>query len=272
MRCASPRCADQDGQRSAADLDPTTRAAISELRRERERYWPWMFGVGEAMGVPDRSGWWWTRARKLSGIDKKWRPHDLRHRSATVVVDQGHEVRALANRLGHANAAMTLRSPPTPSRPPTRSSPPASRRKRPAPPHSERRPRHPEATAATAARRSSGSGDARARSPHAGKTGRRLTDTRERRGGRGRRTVRTRCTGGNHDGCRPRSSPPATLLALRAHPMKTMRVRRRTCPRGGEPTLVQRLETMLTLPPTPSASGSSAPLLPATTTMSPTKR
>jgi hypothetical protein len=43
-----------------------------------------MFGVGEAMCALDRIGWWWTRARKLSGIDKKWRLHDLRHWSRSV--------------------------------------------------------------------------------------------------------------------------------------------------------------------------------------------
>ncbi|MGB1653401.1 MAG: site-specific integrase, partial [Acidimicrobiales bacterium] len=90
-------------------LDPTTHAAIWELRREREPYGPWMFGVGEEMCAPDRIGWWWTRARKLSGIDKKWRLHDLRHWSATVAIGQGHDVRTVANRLGHSNPAMTLR-------------------------------------------------------------------------------------------------------------------------------------------------------------------
>jgi hypothetical protein len=35
-------------------VDPTTHAAIWELRREREPYGPWMFGVGEEMCAPDR--------------------------------------------------------------------------------------------------------------------------------------------------------------------------------------------------------------------------
>jgi integrase len=61
------------------------------------------------MCAPDRIGWWWARARKLSGIDKKWRLHDLRHWSATVAIGQGHDVRTVANRLGHSNPAMTLR-------------------------------------------------------------------------------------------------------------------------------------------------------------------
>ena len=38
-----------------------------------------------------------------------WRLHDLRHWSATVSIGQGHDVRTVAGRLGHANPAMTLR-------------------------------------------------------------------------------------------------------------------------------------------------------------------
>lgn len=90
-------------------LDPPTLAAIWELRCEREPYGPWMFGVGDEPCAPDRIGWWWARARKLSGIDLKWRLHDLRHWSATVAIGQGHDVRTVANRLGHSNPAMTLR-------------------------------------------------------------------------------------------------------------------------------------------------------------------
>jgi integrase len=90
-------------------LDSDTLAMIDELRRVREPYGPWMFGLGPEPVSPDRIGWWWKRARKLSGIDLKWRLHDLRHWSATVAIGQGHDVRTVAGRLGHANPAMTLR-------------------------------------------------------------------------------------------------------------------------------------------------------------------
>lgn len=90
-------------------LDPDTLNAIWALRREREPYGPWMFGVGPDLVPPDHIGWWWTRARKASGIDMKWRLHDLRHWSATVSIGQGHDVRTVAGRLGHSNPAMTLR-------------------------------------------------------------------------------------------------------------------------------------------------------------------
>ena len=90
-------------------LDPDTVVAIEALRREREQYGPWMFGLGPELVSPDRIGWWWKRARKLAGIDERWRLHDLRHWSATVAIGQGHDVRTVAGRLGHANPAMTLR-------------------------------------------------------------------------------------------------------------------------------------------------------------------
>jgi integrase len=68
-----------------------------------------MLGLGPEPVSPDRIGYWWRRARSLAGIDSKWRLHDLRHWSATVAIGQGHDVRTVAGRLGHANPAMTLR-------------------------------------------------------------------------------------------------------------------------------------------------------------------
>lgn len=90
-------------------LDVDTVEMIGELRRAREPYGPWMFGLGPDLVSPDRISWWWKRARQMSGIDSKWRLHDLRHWSATVAIGQGHDVRTVAGRLGHANPAMTLR-------------------------------------------------------------------------------------------------------------------------------------------------------------------
>jgi integrase len=93
----------------AVTLDPDTVVAVEALRAQREPYGPWMFGLGPELVSPDRIGWWWKRARKLAGIDEHWRLHDLRHWSATVAIGQGHDVRTVAGRLGHANPAMTLR-------------------------------------------------------------------------------------------------------------------------------------------------------------------
>ena len=90
-------------------LDDDTLAMIERLQVERGPYGPWMLGLGPELVSPDRVGWWWKRARELSGIDVRWRLHDLRHWSATVAIGQGHDVRTVAGRLGHANPAMTLR-------------------------------------------------------------------------------------------------------------------------------------------------------------------
>jgi integrase len=90
-------------------LDSETLGMISALRRQREPYGPWMFGLGPEIVPPDRIGYWWRTARAAAGIDPAWRLHDLRHWSATVAIGQGHDVRTVAGRLGHANPAMTLR-------------------------------------------------------------------------------------------------------------------------------------------------------------------
>jgi integrase len=90
-------------------LDADTLALIEGVRVVREPYGQWMFGLGPELVNPDRIGWWWRRSRALAGIDAKWRLHDLRHWSATVAIGQGHDVRTIAGRLGHANPAMTLR-------------------------------------------------------------------------------------------------------------------------------------------------------------------
>jgi hypothetical protein len=57
--------------------------SINELRFERQVISSWMFSHEDRSAAPDRIGWWWTRARKVSGIDRRWRLHDLRHFSAT---------------------------------------------------------------------------------------------------------------------------------------------------------------------------------------------
>jgi integrase len=90
-------------------IDDETVRLVEELRGVREQFGPWMFSYTEIPANPDRIGGWWRRARRLAGIDERWRLHDLRHWSATMAIGSGHDVRTVANRLGHANAAMTLR-------------------------------------------------------------------------------------------------------------------------------------------------------------------
>jgi integrase len=90
-------------------LDPQTVEEIAALRTVREQVSPYMFSDTLSPAKPDRIGWWWSRARELAGIDRRWRLHDLRHWSATIAITGGHDVRTVAGRLGHADAAMTLR-------------------------------------------------------------------------------------------------------------------------------------------------------------------
>ena len=106
----APRRGDEDRQHPHASRStPTPSPPSRRCAVEREPYGPWMFGLGPELVSPDRIGWWWKRARTLAGIDAQWRLHDLRHWSATVAIGQGHDVRTVAGRLGHANPAMTLR-------------------------------------------------------------------------------------------------------------------------------------------------------------------
>lgn len=90
-------------------LDPQTVEEIVALRAVRGQVSPYLFSDTSEPANPDRIGWWWTRAREASGIDRKWRLHDLRHWTATMAITSGHDVRTVAGRLGHANPAMTLR-------------------------------------------------------------------------------------------------------------------------------------------------------------------
>jgi integrase len=90
-------------------LDPATVAEVEALREKQQGISPYLFSLDEHPAPPARIGWWWSRARALAGLDPKWRLHDLRHWSATMAIGMGHDVRTVAGRLGHANAAMTLR-------------------------------------------------------------------------------------------------------------------------------------------------------------------
>jgi integrase len=90
-------------------LDTESVTEIESLCRDREQVSPYMFSDTMGPANPDRIGWWWQRARRSSGIDARWRLHDLRHWTATTAIASGHDVRTVAGRLGHTNPAMTLR-------------------------------------------------------------------------------------------------------------------------------------------------------------------
>ncbi len=95
-------------QRSVG-LDPATVELLGQLRTDREAYGPWILAVGDRPVNPERITAWWRLARSRAGLDRRWRLHDLRHWSATLAIGHGHDLWTVANRLGHANPAMTLR-------------------------------------------------------------------------------------------------------------------------------------------------------------------
>jgi integrase len=97
------------GNRRTVTLDAATLSLLSRLRDERRAFSPWILGIGEDPPNPERITWWWRRSAREVGLDPKWRLHDLRHFSATMAIAAGHDIRTVANRLGHANPAMTLR-------------------------------------------------------------------------------------------------------------------------------------------------------------------
>ncbi len=101
--------ATKTGNRRTITLDPRTVAAIATLRAERGEFGPWVLAVGDRPVNPERITHWWRNAARRAGLDDRWRLHDLRHWSATLAIGTGHNVRTVANRLGHANPAMTLR-------------------------------------------------------------------------------------------------------------------------------------------------------------------
>jgi integrase len=108
---ASPRVFDaptKTANSRTVRLDSQTASQLVALRKGRDDA-PYVFTLEEGPAKPDRIGWWWRRARQLSGIDEKWRLHDLRHWSAITSFAGGTDVRTVAGRLGHPNAAMTLR-------------------------------------------------------------------------------------------------------------------------------------------------------------------
>jgi integrase len=95
--------------RRTVTLDRATVELLAELRELHGAYGPWILAVGDRPANPERLSAWWRRARDKAKVDGRWRLHDLRHWSATISIAQGHDIRTVANRLGHANPAMTLR-------------------------------------------------------------------------------------------------------------------------------------------------------------------
>jgi integrase len=56
--------------------DAPTVELFGAQRTLRESISRYLFSLDLGPANPDRIGWWWHRARELSGIDKRWRLHD----------------------------------------------------------------------------------------------------------------------------------------------------------------------------------------------------
>ncbi len=97
------------GSRRVVTLSAALLVMVEEARAKYGETTTWLFTPDSDPPNPDRIGWWWRRSRELAGIEPHWRLHDLRHWSATEAIASGQDVRTVANRLGHADPAMTLR-------------------------------------------------------------------------------------------------------------------------------------------------------------------
>ena len=96
--------------RRVISLDASTVRALDALRATFGAYGSWILSAGQDPVNPDRITAWWRRSRDAAHVDSRSRLHDLRHWSATTSIAQGHDIRTVANRLGHANPSMTLRT------------------------------------------------------------------------------------------------------------------------------------------------------------------
>ena len=96
--------------RRAISLDRASIELLESLNAEHGFGAPWILSSRIEPVNPERITAWWRRARDCAGLDARWRLHDLRHWSATTSIVGGHDIRTVANRLGHANPSMTLRT------------------------------------------------------------------------------------------------------------------------------------------------------------------
>jgi integrase len=101
--------ATKTANRRTVALDEETTRALIALKASHGDLGPWILSSSSRPVNPERVTAWWRRARDAANIDAKWRLHDLRHWSATTSIAEGHDIRTVANRLGHANPSMTLR-------------------------------------------------------------------------------------------------------------------------------------------------------------------
>jgi integrase len=89
-------------------LDPETLTPVATGQEHLASITQWMFTDTERPPHPDRVGYWWQRARTISGVDSPWRLHDLRRWSATSVLSGGYDLATVARRIGHSDPFVSL--------------------------------------------------------------------------------------------------------------------------------------------------------------------
>ncbi len=75
--------------RRRVTLSPATAERVLALREQSAGSTPWIFGPEGTPPNPDRIGWWWQQARRLSGIGAHWRLDDLHHRFMALQMSDG---------------------------------------------------------------------------------------------------------------------------------------------------------------------------------------
>ena len=85
-----------------------TKELAGELREYKDHDFIFCNGVTGKPIRPDSISQWWSRFLQRTGIKKKIRFHDLRHTSATLLINAGVHETVVQKRLGHSNISTTL--------------------------------------------------------------------------------------------------------------------------------------------------------------------
>jgi integrase len=99
-------------------VNRTTRRTVAALDAHREAMRAEGWDIEKGPVFVNRTGGWlsqptlyrrvWTPALKQAGLEG-FSPYSLRHTSATLLLQQGGNLKLVSERLGHENVEMTLR-------------------------------------------------------------------------------------------------------------------------------------------------------------------
>jgi site-specific recombinase XerD len=104
------RVVGKGGRERQAALHPSLLEALRAYYREEQPVPPWLFTgrVGKPLD-PDQARKVFKAAGRASGLSKRATPHSLRHTYATVLLEQGTDLRVIQALLGHATIRSTER-------------------------------------------------------------------------------------------------------------------------------------------------------------------